>query len=37
DNLDAANERGKQARERCVEKYSLEAMALTLNSVITRL
>ncbi|NWF60270.1 MAG: glycosyltransferase family 4 protein [Fischerella sp.] len=37
ENLDAANERGKKARERCVEKYSLEAMAFTLKSVITRL
>jgi glycosyltransferase involved in cell wall biosynthesis len=35
--LDAANERGKRARARCVEKYSLQAMASTLNSVITRL
>ncbi len=35
--LDAANERGKKARERCVEKYSIEAMASTLNSVISRL
>ncbi len=37
ENLDIANERGRQARERCVEKYSLEAMASTLNSVIARL
>ncbi|QSJ16324.1 glycosyltransferase family 4 protein [Nostoc sp. UHCC 0702] len=35
--LDAANERGIKARERCVEKYSIEAMASTLNSVIARL
>ncbi len=32
--LDVANERGIKARERCVEKYSIEAMASTLNSVI---
>jgi glycosyltransferase involved in cell wall biosynthesis len=35
--LDAANERGRKARERCVEKYSIEAMAVTLKSVIARL
>jgi len=35
--LDTANERGKKARERCVEKYSVEAMATTLKSVIARL
>lgn len=35
--LDAANERGKKARQRCVEKYSIEAMAETLKSVIARL
>ncbi len=35
--LDAANERGKKARERCIEKYSLEAMASSLKSVIARL
>jgi glycosyltransferase involved in cell wall biosynthesis len=35
--LNAANERGKKARERCVEKYSIEAMATTLQSVIARL
>ncbi|MBD2449230.1 glycosyltransferase family 4 protein [Nostoc sp. FACHB-152] len=35
--LNAANERGKQARKRCIEKYSIEAMATTLKSVITRL
>ncbi|GBE93365.1 glycosyltransferase family 4 protein [Nostoc cycadae] len=35
--LDAANERGKKSRERCVEKYSIEAMAATLKSVIARL
>ncbi|MGJ5675230.1 MAG: glycosyltransferase family 4 protein [Nostochopsis sp.] len=35
--LDVANERGKRARERCIEKYSLEAMASSLKSVIARL
>jgi glycosyltransferase involved in cell wall biosynthesis len=35
--LDVANERGRQARERCVEKYSLEAMASTLQSLIAQL
>ncbi|MDM9379258.1 glycosyltransferase family 4 protein [Chlorogloeopsis sp. ULAP01] len=36
-NLDAANELGRKARERCIEKYSLEAMASSLKSVISRL
>ncbi|MFN6569658.1 glycosyltransferase family 4 protein [Dendronalium sp. ChiSLP03b] len=36
-NLDLANVRGIKARQRCIEKYSIEAMASTLNSVITRL
>lgn len=36
-NLDLANERGRKARERCVEKYSLESMASTLKSVIAQL
>lgn len=36
-NLDSANERGSKARERCVEKYSLYAMASILKSVIDRL
>jgi glycosyltransferase involved in cell wall biosynthesis len=36
-NLDSANERGQKARERCVEKYSMEAMASSLKSVIARL
>ncbi len=36
-NLDAANERGRKSRERCVEKYSLEPMASILKSVIARL
>lgn len=35
--LDLANERGRKARERCIEKYSIEAMASTLNSVISQL
>ncbi|WYL94204.1 MAG: glycosyltransferase family 4 protein [Gloeotrichia echinulata IR180] len=35
--LEAANERGRQARERCIEKYSIKAMAISLNSVIARL
>lgn len=36
-NLDLANDRGLKSRERCVEKYSIEAMASILKSVITRL
>ncbi|MBD2359317.1 glycosyltransferase family 4 protein [Tolypothrix sp. FACHB-123] len=35
--LELANQRGKKARERCVEKYSIEAMAASLQSVISRL
>jgi glycosyltransferase involved in cell wall biosynthesis len=35
--LESANERGQKARERCVEKYSIESMASTLESVIARL
>ncbi|MTJ11704.1 glycosyltransferase family 4 protein [Anabaena sp. UHCC 0187] len=35
--LEQAEERGKKARVRCVEKYSLETMASTLNEVISRL
>ncbi|WP_066426411.1 glycosyltransferase family 4 protein [Anabaena sp. 4-3] len=35
--LEAANERGRQARIRCIEKYSIDAMASTLQSVITNL
>ncbi|MBW4642340.1 MAG: glycosyltransferase family 4 protein [Goleter apudmare HA4340-LM2] len=35
--LEAANERGRKARERCIEKYSIQAMASILNSVIARL
>lgn len=34
DDLDAANERGRKARQKCVEKYSLEAMAAILEQVI---
>lgn len=34
DNLEEANEKGKQARQRCVEHYSIEAMAVTLSEVI---
>jgi glycosyltransferase involved in cell wall biosynthesis len=36
-NLDAAKERGLKARERCVEKYSIGAMASALKLVIARL
>jgi glycosyltransferase involved in cell wall biosynthesis len=36
-NLATANELGRKARERCVEKYSIEAMASSLKSVISRL
>lgn len=36
-NLESANERGLNARNRCIEKYSIEAMASTLESVIARL
>ncbi len=35
--LEAANERGRKARERCIEKYSIKAMASGLTSVIARL
>lgn len=35
--LDSANARGERARARCVEKYSLEAMAITLESLIAQL
>jgi glycosyltransferase involved in cell wall biosynthesis len=37
ENLDLANERGEKARARCVEKYSLQAMASTLESLIAQL
>ncbi|MCC5629648.1 glycosyltransferase family 4 protein [Nostoc sphaeroides CHAB 2801] len=36
-NLESASQRGIKARERCVEHYSIEAMASVLKSVITRL
>ncbi|MEH1849320.1 MAG: glycosyltransferase family 4 protein [Nostoc sp.] len=36
-NLESANQQGMKARERCVECYSIEAMASTLKSVIARL
>ncbi|MCC5608407.1 glycosyltransferase family 4 protein [Nostoc sp. CHAB 5834] len=36
-NLESANQRGIKARERCVEHYSIEAMASVLKSVIARL
>lgn len=35
--LDLANQRAKKARERCVEKYSIESMASSLKSVIASL
>ncbi|BAZ53820.1 group 1 glycosyl transferase [Nostoc sp. NIES-4103] len=35
--LDLANEKGIKARKRCIEKYSIEAMASTLSSVIAGL
>ncbi|MBD2388057.1 glycosyltransferase family 4 protein [Cylindrospermum sp. FACHB-282] len=35
--LEQAEERGKKARKRCVEKYSLEAMASTLSELISSL
>jgi glycosyltransferase involved in cell wall biosynthesis len=34
ENLDSANERGLKARERCIEKYSIQTMASTLSQVI---
>lgn len=37
ENLELANERGKSARARCVEKYSIEAMASSLKSLISQL
>jgi glycosyltransferase involved in cell wall biosynthesis len=37
ENLDLANERGKQARLRCMEKYSTDTMASTLAEVIAKL
>ncbi|MBN3868854.1 glycosyltransferase family 4 protein [Nostoc sp. JL33] len=35
--VEQAKERGRKARERCLEKYSLEAMASTLSELISRL
>jgi glycosyltransferase involved in cell wall biosynthesis len=35
--LNAANARGVKARQRCVEKYSLQAMANALEAVMTGL
>ncbi|MBE9105536.1 glycosyltransferase family 4 protein [Nostoc cf. edaphicum LEGE 07299] len=35
--LEAANEIGKKARDRCLEKYSVEKMASTMESVIANL
>ena len=35
--LESANQQGIKARERCVEHYSIEAMASTLKSVIAQL
>ena len=37
EHLDEANERGSQARERCIELYSVETMAFTLAEVIAKL
>ncbi|MEH2238196.1 glycosyltransferase family 4 protein [Nostoc sp.] len=36
-NLESANQQGIKARKRCVEHYSIEAMASVLKSVISRL
>ncbi|MEH2071296.1 MAG: glycosyltransferase family 4 protein [Nostoc sp.] len=36
-NLESANQQGIKARQRCVEHYSIEAMASTLKSVIAQL
>jgi len=36
DNLESAKERGRKARKRCVEKYSVEAMKPILESAISR-
>ncbi|ARV63251.1 glycosyl transferase group 1 [Nostocales cyanobacterium HT-58-2] len=35
--FELAKERGRKARERCIEKYSIEVMASTLKSVIAQL
>jgi glycosyltransferase involved in cell wall biosynthesis len=37
DNLEEANEKGKLARQRCVERYSIDAMAVTLSKVMERI
>jgi glycosyltransferase involved in cell wall biosynthesis len=37
DDLELAQERGKKARARCIEKYSIQAMAPILNTVIAQL
>ncbi|MEL7243554.1 MAG: glycosyltransferase family 4 protein [Cyanobacteria bacterium J06573_2] len=37
DNLESAKKKGKKARERCVEKYSVEAMKPILESAISRI
>jgi glycosyltransferase involved in cell wall biosynthesis len=34
ENLEAANQKGKQARQRCIERYSIEAMAAILAKVL---
>lgn len=36
-NLDAANQKGRKARERCVQYYSITAMSETLSEVVARL
>jgi len=35
--LAAANSRGEKARNRCIEKYSIDTMAIDMNTVISRL
>ncbi len=37
ENLELANERGKKAREKCIEKYSTDTMASTLAEVMANL
>jgi glycosyltransferase involved in cell wall biosynthesis len=34
--LDEANARGKAARERCIEHYSIETMAVQLSQIINK-
>ena len=36
DNLESAKEKGRQARKRCIEKYSVEAMKPIIESAISR-